>query len=611
MASGAISCWLETQQSSNVVARIVWSSTPNPENNTSRVSASLQARTTSGTFSGSAEIGLASSFSNPGNKMWVPAKSVYATVSLSLNTSWKTLANISYTVAHSSEGYGMAHLGGFVRGTYSGTMMDVAVGTNGYLVSVSLDRIQQGANITSAPNFTDEENPTITYSNPGGSNTTSIQACISLTGGVDDIPYRPLELTGTSYTFELTDAERELLRNATNDGSPTRKVRFYVKSEANGTTYFKYLERDFTVINASPSIHATYYDVNENTVKLTGNSDVFILGYSDCQFQVEATPKKGATIVGYNTFCGSKSSTLQKSTFYWVEDDKITFTATDSRGQTALLTLPLETIEYLPMTCDIEVGELTIDEAGEATASAPVKITGDYFNGSFGAEGLANELKIELIHTGTNDVWVELTDGLVPIVEDNKYTLEVMVRGLDYKKQLVFQARASDRVGSATSLERTIKLIPVFDWGESDFNFNVPVSFQGDVMADMVIEEGTDAMGSNGTWHWQKWKNGKAECWGVRNYGNMAVSNAWGNGGYYSSYFSQEFPDIFSEAPSFVDITVQNTDSGYAWIARSGKPTDSETGDFVVVRFSSGTVQQVYIAFHVIGRWKPIEETTE
>jgi hypothetical protein len=44
----------------------------------------------------------------------------------------------------------------------------------------ALDTIARQANIVSAPNFTDEDNPTITYSNQAGSAATSLQACISL-----------------------------------------------------------------------------------------------------------------------------------------------------------------------------------------------------------------------------------------------------------------------------------------------------------------------------------------------------------------------------------------------------------------------------------------------
>ena len=75
----------------------------------------------------------------------------------------------------------------------------------------TLNTIPRKATVTSAPDFTDEQNPTIKYSNPAGNNVTSLRACISLDGSKDDIAYRNITKTGTSYTFTLTDAERKVL----------------------------------------------------------------------------------------------------------------------------------------------------------------------------------------------------------------------------------------------------------------------------------------------------------------------------------------------------------------------------------------------------------------
>ena len=44
--------------------------------------------------------------------------------------------------------------------------------------SWSLDTIPRQANLTSAPEFNDEQNPTIYYSNPAGNNVDTLMACI-------------------------------------------------------------------------------------------------------------------------------------------------------------------------------------------------------------------------------------------------------------------------------------------------------------------------------------------------------------------------------------------------------------------------------------------------
>ncbi len=86
--------------------------------------------------------------------------------------------------------------------------------SNSYTGSISLTNIPRQANITSAPDFSDEANPTINYSNPAGNSVSSLDACISLTGATDNIAYRAVSKTGTSYTFNLTEAERNVLRAA-------------------------------------------------------------------------------------------------------------------------------------------------------------------------------------------------------------------------------------------------------------------------------------------------------------------------------------------------------------------------------------------------------------
>jgi hypothetical protein len=176
---------------------------------------------------------------------------------------------------------------------------------------------------------------------------------------------------------------------------------------------------------------------------------------------------------------------------------------------------------------------------------------------------------------------------------------------LSYDKSYVFQCRAVDKLATIASGQYTVRLLPIFDWGENDFNFNVPVSFQGEQMVDFIVEQGTASMGSNGTWYWSKWKSGKAECYGVRNYGNMAVTTAWG-GLYRSESFNQSLPSgLFNATPAVINIEYRGSNYG-GWIAKHEATTPSATnsGGFIVVRPASATISQAYIGFHVIGRWK-------
>ena len=99
-----------------------------------------------------------------------------------------------------------------------------------------LTNIERYPLLTSAPNFTDEENPTITYTTTSGFENATTYACISLTGATDDIAYRQVNISAGTYTFELTGNERNVLRNATPD-SNILNVTFILKTTVGTNNY--------------------------------------------------------------------------------------------------------------------------------------------------------------------------------------------------------------------------------------------------------------------------------------------------------------------------------------------------------------------------------------
>lgn len=459
--------------------------------------------------------------------------------------------------------------------------------------SGTLTAIPRKASITSAPNFTDEENPTIKYSNPAGSSASSLQACISLTGADDDVAYRSISKTGSSYTFNLTDAEREVLRNAVTSGT-SRTVRFYVRSVINGTTHHSSLTKTFSLVDATPTLSPTAVDTSTPVIALTGNSNTIIKGYSDVAITFGAAARKGATISSKKVVCGSKSLTAD-GTISNVESNVFEFTVTDSRGNTTTQTVTKNVVNYIKPTSNLEA-EMTVDGTITITAS------GNCFNASFGAVTNSPTVQYRIkLEGGTYGNWVTIS---APSKSGNTYTATATPTGYDYRNVYIIQARVSDMLTTVNSGETSVTAVPVFDWGKEDFNFNVPVSIQGNPVIDFVIETGEEAMGSNGTWYWSKWASGRAECYGVRNYGTMAITTAWGNL-YVSAEFTQDLPTgLFSTAPG-VSIDITQTDSTYdAWIVRGGASSATTSSSFHLARPASATLQAVYLSFHAIGRWK-------
>ena len=362
------------------------------------------------------------------------------------------------------------------------------------VVIFGINNIEPTMIVTSATNFTDEENPSITYQFSKNmsftfSNIRKLEACISFTGGNDDVPYREIPLpssykTSGNYTFELTEEERKTLRTGVTSGY-SKQVRFYIRTTIyiapNNETRWNYADAILTLVDYVPTLAPVVRDVNAVTVALTGNENKIIEGKSNVYFETGATAKKEATIALQTVINGTKAVKNQASGIIEaVESNVFTFNATDSRGINAeAATVELEVLPYIPLTCNQHIEMELI--SGTDTA-ARVTISGNYFNGSFGT--VQNELKLEIRRSG-DDIrgltdWVDVTP-LLPEVKDNKYTLSFNVEGLNGGTAYDFQCRATDKLGTVETPVYTARLTPIFDWSESDFNFNVPVNIEGDL----------------------------------------------------------------------------------------------------------------------------------
>lgn len=231
--------------------------------------------------------------------------------------------------------------------------------------SFTLPQIARAAQITSAPNFTDIQNPTINYQNSAGNSVSSLQACISLTGSTDNIKYRDISKTGTSYTFELTEAERNVLRAAA-PNSNTLSVIFYVKTVISGQTYYNRSTRTMTIVNADPTMaNPTYQDSNSTTTAITGDDQKIIQKHSSLTIAIPtATAQKYATITKYQvTINGVTREQAAAGNMSWgVLDVSSNITATvkaiDSRGNSVTKSLQI-TVEawqqpYAVISCKRE-----------------------------------------------------------------------------------------------------------------------------------------------------------------------------------------------------------------------------------------------------------------
>lgn len=288
-----------------ITGSITWSSILNSTNNTSNVTATLVLRKT---------------YKNPestvvtsGTGTWtlyineVPY-TITANKTFGFSADTTVISN-EVTVPHNSDGTKACNIrvtGGIPGSSYTSTDAEDTVSLETNIVS---------ATILTAPNFTDLENPTITFSNPKGY---PVQFKIEDINQHTDLiaTEKLVDYVGDSYTFSLTESQRNILRDASQnyENFPVRfTVSTYIPAESVNPTYFSWLDRTMHVTASDPTFeNFDYEDSNAFTVTVTGDSSKFIQRYSTCKITIpvddKMVPKKDATAKGYTAWIGDKYS---------------------------------------------------------------------------------------------------------------------------------------------------------------------------------------------------------------------------------------------------------------------------------------------------------------
>lgn len=404
-----------------------------------------------------------SSWYNAGNfKVVINGTTVYSSSTRIKLYNGTLVSSGNLTIAHGSDG-NKSFSASAEAGIYT-----VAVNCSGS-GSWSLPQISRAAQITAAPNFTDEQSPTISYSNPAGNAVTTLQACISLTGSTDNIRYRDIPKNGSSYTFNLTMEERNILRSAT-PNSNTLNVIFYVKTVINGSTFYSTLSRTMTIVNAAPTISGvSYADTNNTTLTITGNNQQIIQGRSLVTFTLgslaalkSSTLKKvditiNSVTVSIN-LSGSSISNKVINYGYINSSSNISakITLTDSRGNTTTISKNITMLAWSLPTAIISC-------ARRNNYYSETDLTVNAFYSSLDSN---NTITIQYqTKESAGGSW-----GALTTIQDNVTT----TINLDNTKAWDIKVIVTDRLGSTTynlSIDRGIPIV-YFDRSKKSVGFN-------------------------------------------------------------------------------------------------------------------------------------------
>lgn len=312
--------------------------------------------------------------------------------------------------------------------------------------SITLDAIPRQATITSANDFSDDGTPSLQYSNAGG-----FTASASLVFGGKTIN-RANVITAKSgtYTFVLTDAEREMLRAACTGVS--MQVTYRLTTTIGGTAYTSDVVRTMSMSDAAPILGAvSYADANTATTAITGDNQVIIQRQSDLQVSFgSATAQKGAAISRYEaTFAGVTKTATSVMTLDFGKVDvssdmPLVFSAIDSRGLKTSTRLTVKVESWWEPTSTVELKRKNNFEP-------ETHVTATAWYASLDAK---NEVTISAKYrkAGSSDAWstVALTNGV-----ESTVTCE---RDYAYEWQVV----TADKLGSTTQTLTLGRGIPTF-----------------------------------------------------------------------------------------------------------------------------------------------------
>lgn len=285
-----------------------------------------------------------------------------------------------------------------------------------------------------------------------------------------------------------------------------------------------------------PTVTGTVVDTNSVTKALTGNSSVLIKNKSTALCTLTATPKNSATISGVKiggvSVTGSTSSGVVTATKTYsnVSATSFAFYAIDSRDYDTTVTISPSVVNYITLTCNPNIYR---DAPTGSTIS--MDVSGNFYKGSFGAYSNTLTLKYRYKQVGgsypstaqiledgtTSDAngWITVNTSLItkgtssyrstntlalqsyPTTDDSGNTV---YEGFDYHIDYEFQVKVSDGTAdyTLTTVTKTVSVprgIPVYDWGENDFNFNVPVMLNNVNILNIIYPVGAVYMHSSST----------------------------------------------------------------------------------------------------------------
>lgn len=451
-----------TTSNDKVKPKIEWSATQNVEENYSDITATLSySRTNSGYTTGG-----------------------YWSGSLSIGDSTGTVSSKYIEITKDSNTVAITHKARVYHDDYGNLTVTIsATGkiTNSSLTStaisskVTLDPIARASTVSGSDGNI-ESRVTVAVNRKNSAFTHSIAYQFGELSGYIDADGNPSDtekkLSATTLNFLLPESFYDQIPD-----SPSGKCTLTCRTYSGSNQIGQDQTAKFTVTAAeslcAPDLDYDVSAADELTERVTGSRYTLVPYVSAALCKIRATANHGASIVE-TTIDGVAAEEL---TIEKIQTDKIIFQAKDSRGYTTTYPAELNLVPYIPLT-----NNATVQRTDPTSGDAVLTLEGTCWNGNFGY--LGNDPNYSYSVNGGALDYDHLVAG-----EDHKYLEQIKLTGLDYTKNHKIEVTISDLVMSVTKTLTVQKGVPVFDWGESDFRFHVPVDMPGLTINGQSLEE--------------------------------------------------------------------------------------------------------------------------
>lgn len=396
-----------------------------------------------------------------------------------IGSSWVSIATVSATVPHNTDGSKTVAVYAYIQGPSGTTLSGKSSSGTSYAMLSSIPR----ASTIGATDANIGSTSVIAVTKMASNYTHSIAYAFgALSGyvGLDgQVSAAEVKLSASSLSLAIPTAWYAQIPNA-KSGVCTLTCKTYSGDTQIGSPTTTTFTATAAESQCVPIVSGTVTDINAATVALTGNASKLIRYMSEAKLTITATAQNSASIASKTVAGYVPVSDLV--VIAAVDASSFVFAATDSRGYSTRTVVAATIVNYVRLT-----NNATIKRSDATSGKAVLTLSGSYFSGNFGAA--ANELTVKYrikVKGGAYGGYVTAS----PIISAAGYSQNVELTGLTYTSEWVVEVMVSDKLMSKTIEVAIGKGIPIANWGEDFWRFNVPLQMgKSDGTANVLQSE--------------------------------------------------------------------------------------------------------------------------